>query len=354
MTDLVVIGAGIVGLATAHRYLERHPGRSVVVLEKEDDVAAHQTGHNSGVIHSGIYYKPGSLKARNCTRGRDMMIDFARTHDIAHDMCGKVIVATLDEELPRLESIFERGRANGVRCEMIGRERLRELEPHAAGLRAIHVHDAGIIDYRGVAARLRTCIEAAGGSVRTSTAVRAIRPGEAAVVVEHDHGTERADRLVNCAGLQSDRVTMLSQGTRPARIVPFKGEYYELTPEAKGFCSNLIYPVPDPNFPFLGVHFTRMIGGLVECGPNAVFSLDREGYSGGINPADVLDAISYPAFWSIALRYWRTGAGEVWRSISKQAFVRALQRLVPEIREEHLGKATPGIRAQALTPDGRL
>ena len=353
--DLVIAGGGIVGLATAYRFLERYPDRRVVVLEKEHDVAEHQTGHNSGVLHSGIYYKPGSLKAQNCRAGKLAMETFCKEHGIAFERCGKVIVAVDETEFPALERIYDRGQASGVQCEMIGAERLGELEPHAAGLRAIHVPEAGIVDYREVCRKLAELISQRGAEIRFGHQVCAIRQSDRDVVVETTGGEVAGDLLVNCTGLHCDRVTRMG-GVRPdAKIVPFRGEYYELTSEATHLCRNLIYPTPDPKFPFLGVHFTRMIHGGVECGPNAVLAFAREGYrKRDINLRDLCESLTYMGFLRMASRHWRTGMGEMWRSFSKQAFVKALSRLLPAIRAEHLVAAPAGVRAQALSPDGTL
>lgn len=353
--DVAIVGGGIVGMATAWRLGERFPGRTVVVLEKEAELAHHQTGHNSGVLHSGIYYKPGSLRAVNCREGKRAMEAFCRDEGIPFDICGKVIVAVDESELPALERIFERGRQNGVRCELIDQPRLRELEPHAAGIRAIHVPEAGIVDYRQVCERLAEHVRRAGGTIRTNARVTRMRHTAERVILESTVGTVEARYVVTCAGLHSDRVARMS-GTRvAAKIVPFRGEYYELKPEAEHLCRNLIYPVPDPKFPFLGVHFTRMIHGGVECGPNAVLAFAREGYTKTrVNLRDLAESLTYPGFLRMAARHWRTGLGEMWRSISKQAFVRALQRLMPEIRGEHLVPAPAGVRAQALGRDGHL
>ena len=325
------------------------------MLEKEPDVARHQTGRNSGVIHSGVYYKPGSLKADNCRRGKRLLEGFCREHGVPFEICGKVIVAVDEAELPMLAKIHERGIANGVHCLRIDRERLRELEPHAAGVAALHVPETGIVDYVAVCRKLVDLVGRQGGEVVTGAKVSALRHDGAAVVVESTAGELRAACAVNCAGLHSDRVLELSGARRPARIVPFRGEYYELAAQARGLVGNLIYPVPDPGFPFLGVHFTRTIHGGVECGPNAVLAFAREGYTwGDVRPADVWDALGYPGFWRLAAKHWRTGSAEVWRSLSKAAFVRSLQRLVPESRGEHLSPAPAGVRAQALAPDGAL
>ncbi|TAH34661.1 MAG: L-2-hydroxyglutarate oxidase [Planctomycetota bacterium] len=353
--DVVIIGGGIVGLATAYQLLQRRPGTAVEVLEKESAVGRHQSGHNSGVLHSGIYYQPGSEKARNCREGKRAMEEFCGREGIPFEICGKLIVAVDAGQLPALERILQRGLANGVRCQLIERERLAELEPHAAGVRAIHVPEAGIVDYKSVCSRLRQRIEEAGGSVCTGARVTRLWSRPESVVVESDAGPREAVLAVNCAGLHSDRVARRGGRDPGARIVPFRGEYYELKPQARGLCRNLIYPVPDPSFPFLGVHFTRTIGGGVECGPNAVLAFAREGYrKRDVNLRDLFETLTYPGFLRLAARHWRTGAGEMWRSFSKSAFVRALQRLVPEIRAGHLEPAPAGVRAQALRPDGSL
>lgn len=353
--DVAIIGGGIVGLATAYRLLQARPETQVIVLEKEAEVARHQTGHNSGVLHSGIYYQPGSQKALLCRAGKRAMEEFCAQENLPFEICGKVIVAVDERELPALERILERGRANGVRCAPIDRARLRELEPHAAGVRAIHVPEAGIVDYRQVCARLRRRIEEAGGGVRTGARVVRLFRRADAVLLESPAGDVAARLAVNCAGLYSDRVARFGGVDPGAQIVPFRGEYYALRPAAAGLCRNLIYPVPDPAFPFLGVHFTRMIGGAVECGPNAVLAFAREGYrKRDVQLAELWEALRYPGFLRLARRHWRTGLGEMWRSFSKGAFVRALQRLLPEIRAEHLDPAPAGVRAQALRRDGSM
>ena len=353
-SDIAIIGGGIIGLATAYQLTRLHPGKKIVVLEKEQTLAVHQTGRNSGVLHSGIYYKPGSMKAINCREGRLAMERFCSEHGIDYDICGKVIVAVEEKELPALDMIYERGQANGVKCEIIGMERLRELEPHAQGIKAIHVPEAGIIDYKQVCERMAQQITGHGAEIVKAAKVKNLDVRDDTVILETTAGTFQSTYVVNCAGLYSDKVTAMSQKPK-VMIVPFRGEYYELEPEARHLCRNLIYPVPEPGFPFLGVHFTRMIDGSVECGPNAVLALAREGYrKTDFNLSELLQTLSYPAFWKIVLRYWRVGAGEMWRSLSKRAFVRALQRLVPDIRMEHLQTAPAGIRAQALAPDGQL
>lgn len=353
--DVIIVGGGIVGLATAYNLTKTHPSKKVVVLEKEKHLAEHQTGHNSGVLHSGIYYKPGSLKAKNCREGKLAMERFCAEEGIDYDICGKVIVAVSEDEVPRMENIFERGQENGVKCELIGPERLAELEPHASGVKAIHVPEAGIVNYRQVCARLAEIVREHGGSIQTDTQVVGMKTeGSGPVIVQTRAREFAGDCVVNCAGLYSDKVTAMSQKPE-VKIVPFRGEYYEVKPEAHHLCRNLIYPVPDPAFPFLGVHFTRMIDGSVECGPNAVLAFGREGYKKtDVNFGELFETLTYPAFWKIGFKYWRMGAGEMWRSVSKRAFVKALQRLVPDVREEHIESAPAGIRAQALAPDGKL
>lgn len=353
--DVAIIGGGIVGLATAWQLSQSRPELKSIILEKESNLGEHQTGHNSGVLHSGIYYKPGSLKAVNCRLGKLAMEKFCREQEIAHEICGKVIVALNADELPELQKIYERGIANGVSCEMISAERLRELEPHAAGIKAIHVPEAGIVNYRQVCDRLGRMLQDLGNEILTGACVTKVRQASPVSTIITTKGEFNATLVVNCAGLHSDRVTKLSGDRPPAKIVPFRGEYFELKPEAEYLCRNLIYPVPNPSFPFLGVHFTRMIGGGIECGPNAVLALAREGYSKtSINLRDLTESLTYPGFLKLAARHWRMGIGEIWRSFSKKAFVRALQRLMPEIRAEHLVPAPSGVRAQAVLPDGSL
>jgi L-2-hydroxyglutarate oxidase LhgO len=351
-----IIGGGIVGLATAYELSRRRPRVPVIVIEKERELAHHQTGHNSGVIHSGVYYKPGSAKARTCTRGGELLRRFCDDNDVSYLRCGKVIIARTLDEVPALEELHRRGTANGVPgLELIPPERLREIEPHATGIRALHVPTAAIVDYREVCAALARKIVAAGGTIRTGARVTAIRESSDEVVIETTGGELRAEAYIACAGLHSDRVVRMS-GRRPgARIVPFRGEYYELVPERRDLVRGLIYPVPDPRFPFLGAHFTRTIHGAVEAGPNAVLALAREGYrKRDVNPRDVLETLSYGGFWRLIAKYWRTAAGEVYRSLSKRAFARALMTLVPEISARDLVAAPAGVRAQALAPDGVL
>jgi L-2-hydroxyglutarate oxidase len=353
--DVVVIGGGVVGLASARQIALEPGGLRVVVLEKESQLATHQTGRNSGVIHSGLYYVPGSAKALNCRRGRQLLIEYCRERGVAHELCGKVVVAVEETELPALERIHERARQNGVVCERIGAARLRELEPHAAGEAALRVPETGIVDYPAFCAGLAGEIRDRASEVRTRARVTSVRCDGAGVVVESTAGLVAAKVVVNCAGLHSDRVLAMTGARRPARIVPFRGEYFELAPDARHLCRNLIYPVPDPRFPFLGVHLTRTVSGAVECGPNAVLALKREGYrKRDVSLQDVWDYATYGGFWRLVARHGRTGMGELLRSVSKAAFVRALHRLVPEIRAEQLHPAPAGVRAQALAADGSL
>ena len=354
--DVAVIGGGILGMATARELLTRDPALSLVVLEAEDRLAAHQTGNNSGVIHSGLYYKPGSLKARYCVEGRETMYQFCREHGIAHERCGKIVVATRSEHLPALQELERRGRANGLQgLRTLSGEELREYEPHVAGIAGLHVPDTGIVDYPQVTRTLGDLVRAAGGSVRLTSRVRACRRSSSELVLETTLGDVSCRFLVNCGGLQSDRIAALC-GVRPGvRIVPFRGEYYEMTPQRRHLVRNLIYPVPDARFPFLGVHFTRMIHGGIEAGPNAVLALKREGYGWTkFSLRDVLGMASYGGFWRMVSRYWKTGLGELHRSLSKTAFLHALQELLPELRSEDIQPAGAGVRAQALTPAGAL
>ncbi len=353
--DIAIIGGGIVGLATAWQLARVKPGVKLIVVEKESTLAFHQTGRNSGVIHSGIYYRPGSLRARNCREGKAALEAFCDDYGVAWQRTGKVIVATQESQLPQLQTIFDRGQQNGVECSMIGVERLKELEPHCAGIAAIHVPESGIVDYPGVCHKLGELIKSADGEIRLNCRVSAMDQQTDSVRLKTSQGDIEAAQVINCGGLHSDRIARQSGLKMKERIIPFRGEYFELTPEAHHLCRTLIYPVPDPRFPFLGVHFTRMIHGGVECGPNAVFALAREGYNWRtINLRDVFESLTYPGFFRLAIRNWKTGLGEVWRSLSKAAFVRALQVLVPEIRAEHLHSAPAGVRAQALGMDGKL
>ncbi len=353
--DVAIIGGGIIGLATAYRILGSRPQLRIVVLEKESELAMHQTGHNSGVLHSGIYYRPGSLKAINCRQGKLAMQQFCQDQGITYEICGKVIVAVDQSEMRVLNQIFDRGQQNGVSCELIDASRLRELEPHSAGIAAIHVPEAGIVDYRQVCNRLAEIVTEHQGEIRTRCQVSSISLQDDHAIIGTPSDEWQAQWIVNCGGLQCDRLIQLAGDKPKARIVPFRGEYFELKPAARHLCKNLIYPVPNPNFPFLGVHFTRMINGSVECGPNAVLAGAREGYTKTkINPRDLWQSVSYPGFWRLAGKHWMMGCQEMWRSLSKSAFVRALRKLIPEITADDLQPAPAGVRAQALLPNGQL
>jgi (S)-2-hydroxyglutarate dehydrogenase len=360
MTDsrhnVIIIGGGVVGLAVALEITCRFPHLRLLLLEKEDRVARHQSGHNSGVIHSGVYYKPGSLKARLCVTGAAAMVEFCREHAIPHNVCGKVIVATHPDELPRLENLRQRGEANGLTgLRLIGPDELREIEPHAVGLQALVVPSTGITDYAVVCQKYAELISARGGTVLTSAAATNIRRSSDEIVVETSRGAFSTSALINCAGLFSDRVARMAGDAPGVMIVPFRGEYYDLVPERAPLVRALIYPVPDPRFPFLGVHFTRRITGRVDAGPNAVLALAREGYRHtDISLRDLAASIAFPGFWRMARRNWRNGIDEWRRSLSKPAFVKALQRLVPEIAPPDLVPGGSGVRAQALKPDGAL
>ena len=336
--------------------MERYPGAGVVVLEKEAGWARHQTGHNSGVIHSGIYYKPGSMKARFTGEGGERLVEFCREQGIAYEICGKVIVATDPDEMPRLRNLYERGKQNGIEIEKIGPEELGELEPHATGIAALKVPSTGIVDFVGVTETFARIVANEGGELRTGTEVTDISETGDAVEVRSSTGESfRARALVNCAGLHSDRVAALGGVKTGVKIVPFRGEYYDLAPESRYLVKNLIYPVPDPSFPFLGVHFTRRVEGGVEAGPNAVLGLAREGYKKtDLRVRDLAEVLAYPAFWRLVAENWKTGAGEAFRSISKRAFVKGLKRLVPEVEQGDLVPTEAGVRAQALARDGSL
>lgn len=356
MFDICIIGGGIVGLASAYQLSKKHPKLKLAVLEKETSLAKHQTGHNSGVLHTGIYYKPGSLKAINCRNGKQAMEQFCKEQGIDHELCGKIIVALNDEEVPRMQNIFQRGQENGVNCKIISREEMLEIEPHVAGVQAIHVPECGIVNYKQVCLRLGEIIQKKEeNKIFLGHQVTKIRNMATSLVVETDKQQIECKHLINCGGLHSDKLTKLGGQKPPAKIIPFKGEYFELKEDAKHLCKNLIYPVPDPAFPFLGVHFTRMIDGTVECGPNAVLAFGREAYGKfDLNIKDLLESITYPGFQKMAIKHWKMGWGEMWRSYNKGAFVKALRRLIPEIEAKDLSSAPAGIRAQAVSPGGAL
>jgi L-2-hydroxyglutarate oxidase len=353
--DVVIIGGGIVGLATAMALKTGSPA-SLAILEAEDRLAQHQTGHNSGVIHSGLYYRPGSLKARNCVTGREAMYRFCQEHGIAHERCGKVVVATDPRELPALDELERRGRANGLQgLRRLGADEVREYEPHTSGIAGLLVPETGIVDYKQVAQVYAEIIRKEGGEIQTKAQVHGCRRYADALVLETSRGTVQCRYLVNCGGLHADEVARLCGADPQLQIIPFRGEYYELVPERQYLVKNLIYPVPDPRFPFLGVHFTRMIHGGVEAGPNAVLAFKREGYGWeDFSAKDTLRMFAYPGFWKMVATYWKTGLGEMYRSLSQEAFVKALQKLVPELRIQDVRRAGSGVRAQAVAPDGAL
>ena len=353
--DIAIIGGGIVGLATAKALVEQTRAK-VVVLEAEDHVAAHQTGHNSGVIHSGLYYKPGSLKAQNCTAGREAMYRFCAERGIKHERCGKIVVATSEAELPALAELERRGTANGLKgLKRLKGPELKDYEPHVAGIAGLHVPETGIVDFPGVTEAYAAIIRERGGEVLLQHPVSGIQHQDGELVLEAGKEVIRAGHLINCAGLQSDRIARMAGSDPGVKIIPFRGEYYELVPAKHALVRNLIYPVPDARFPFLGVHFTRMVKGGVEAGPNAVLAFKREGYTrSSFSGRDMAELMGYSGFWKMAAKYWKTGAGEFHRSFSKAAFVKALQKLMPEIQEPDLVPAGAGVRAQAVDPNGAL
>jgi L-2-hydroxyglutarate oxidase len=353
--QIAIVGGGIVGMATAYTLAPRW-GDSLVVLEAEDRLAAHQTGNNSGVIHSGLYYKPGSLKAKNCVEGRELLFQFCAEHGVAHDRCGKLVVATQASELPALDELERRGKANGlIGIERLTADQLNEFEPHVRGIAGLRVPETGIVDYVAVTEMYARLAREKGAEVRTTWRFTACQREPEGLVLETSHGRIRAKNLINCGGLQADRVARRCGVDPGVCIVPFRGEYYQLAPGREHLVRNLIYPVPDPRFPFLGVHFTRMVRGGVEAGPNAVLAFKRYGYTRtSFSLRDSLDMARYGGLWRMAGRYWKTGLGEMHRSWSKRAFVRALQKLMPELTASDIVPAGAGVRAQALTPAGTL
>ena len=354
--DIAIIGGGILGLSTAMQLAARAPHLRMAVLEKEEELATHQTGHNSGVMHSGIYYRPGSHKAQFCVAGLNNLVRFCDENEIEYQQCGKVIIAFEESELGRLQDLYERGTANGVPdLEIIGPERLKEIEPHVTGIKALWAPHTGIVDFTKIASAYANRFQQAGGDIFTGTPVRKITRSTGSVALETPKGTLQAKNLINCAGLYADRVAAMTGENVPVRIIPFRGEYYTLRPESHHLVSGLIYPVPDPQFPFLGVHFTRNIKGHVEAGPNAVLALRREGYrKRDFDLGDNLGNLAYPGFWKMALKYWKIGMGEVYRSYNKRVFLRDLQRLLPEIKDADLAGGGSGVRAQAVAKDGSL
>lgn len=354
--DIAIAGSGIVGLATAYQLLHKLPGISIAIFDKETAVAQHQTGHNSGVIHSGIYYKPNSLKATNCQRGYNMLLEFCRVHGIDHELCGKVIVAANEAEYKSLLNIHERGLANGLQnLQIVDDKTLKELEPNVRGISGIHVPQTGIINYSAVCQKLAELIQKQGGKLYLGEAVKNLKVHDKTTTVFTSKQQVQAKLFINCAGLYSDKLALMEGPDPHVRIIPFRGEYYHLTKEATPLVRNLIYPVPDPAFPFLGVHFTRMIEGGIEAGPNAVLAFKREGYTNtDLDMTELGETLAWPGFRKVAAKYWRTGMGEMYRSFSKPAFTKALQKLVPDIQEKHLVKGNAGVRAQACDRAGNL
>lgn len=356
MTSLLIVGGGLVGLGTAFRLLEQRPGLRLTLLEKECRVGAHQSTHNSGVLHCGLYYKPGSAKARLAVEGIRQMVAFCRAENIPHDICGKLVVATNAEELPRLDELLRRGAANGLQgLRRLDAAAMRQREPHVAGIAGAEVPEEGIVDYQAVCDRLALRVQERGGQLVTDARVTALRRPGSEWVATTNRGEFTAGFLVNCAGLHCDRVAALAGEAREVRIIPFRGEYYKLRPDRQGLVRHLIYPVPDPSFPFLGVHFTRLIHGGIEAGPNAVLAFAREGYRfTNVNPADLADALGFPGLWRFLRRYPRMVGAELAQSLSRARFCRSLQRLVPDVRPEDLEAGGAGVRAQAMTPAGDL
>jgi L-2-hydroxyglutarate oxidase len=354
--DIAIVGGGIVGLATAYHLTQKYSDKKIVVLEKEAELAFHQTGNNSGVIHSGLYYMPGSLKAKNCIDGYNMLLDFCNENDIHYELCGKIVVASDESEIPALRILFDRGRENGLEgLEMLDKARLKEIEPHLAGVQGIRVPQTGIINYKNVCAKLAEKITAAGGEIRLNTLVKSIEENEDGVQIVTNKSFVECQMMINCAGLYSDEVAKMHLGDIDTKIIPFRGEYFELTTEAEHLVKHLIYPVPNPAFPFLGVHFTRMSDGGIEAGPNAVFAFKKEGYKRtDFDFKEFFGSLLWPGFQKVMFKYWKIGLGEMYRSFSKKAFTKALQKLIPEIREEHLVAAPAGVRAQACDKTGGL
>jgi len=354
--SFIIVGAGIVGLATALKLNEKSPKAKITILEKEDGVAKHQTGNNSGVIHSGIYYKPGSLKALNCISGYKMLIEFCNENNIEYNLCGKVVVATDESEIEYLQMLYQRGIENGLQnLKLLNETELKELEPNVKGIAGIHVPQTGIIDYKIVSEKMKELLFSKGVDIKFNEEVIEIESHQTVKRIITRNNSYETDFIITCAGLQSDRVASLTEENLNVRIIPFRGEYYELKESAKHLVKTLIYPVPDPNFPFLGVHFTNLINGGVEAGPNAVFSFKREGYSRtSFSFQDTFEALTWFGFIKVAKKYWRTGIGEFYRSFSKKAFVKALQKLIPQITENDLSKGGAGVRAQACNKSGEL
>jgi L-2-hydroxyglutarate oxidase len=356
VNSFTIIGAGIVGLATALKLKEKYPHAIITILEKEDGVAKHQTGNNSGVIHSGIYYKPGSLKAKNCISGYKMLLEFCDEHNIEYNICGKVVVASDESEIEYLQTLYQRGVENGLEnLKMLNESELKEYEPNVKGVAGIYVPQTGIIDYKTVSEIMKEVLLANGVEIKFNEEVISIKSNDSTQIIKTKSNSYITDFIISCAGLQSDRVASLTEDNLNVRIIPFRGEYYQLKDSAKHLVKTLIYPVPDPNFPFLGVHFTNLIDGGVEAGPNAVFSFKREGYSRtSFSFNDTFQSLTWFGFLKVAKKYWRTGIGEFYRSFNKRAFVKALQKLIPQIDESDLTKGGAGVRAQACDKTGGL
>lgn len=355
--DIIVIGGGIVGLATALQVKQQRPQLKVLVLEKETELAKHQTGNNSGVIHSGLYYKPGSLKATNCINGYQLLLDFCEQEGVPYELCGKIVVATKPEQVPLLNNLYDRGIQNGLdKIKKISLAEMKEIEPHVVGVEGISVPYTGIVDYKVVSEKYGEKLQRIGGEIRMGEQVKGVTKGNSLCIVKTQSNVYETKLVVNCAGLYSDKVAQMTQD-KPInlRIVPFRGEYYKIKPEKHYLVKHLIYPVPDPNFPFLGVHFTRMMRGGIEAGPNAVLAFGRESYrKSDINAKELWETLSWPGFQKVATKYWETGLGEMYRSFSKAAFTKALQELIPEIEENDLMEGGAGVRAQACDRDGGL
>ncbi len=356
MYDVAIIGGGIVGLSTAYEYLKKNPSNKLIIIEKESKVATHQTGNNSGVIHSGIYYKPGSLKANNCRLGVNKLIQFCDNYGIKYDLCGKIIIANNEREIPRLMELYERGIKNNVpSIKLLDKDEIREREPHTVGIKGIHSPSTGIIDFQDVCNVCANIIEQNGGEIQLDSKVIDIIQDNDGILIETTKCNFRSESVINCAGLYSDRIAKMTETNLGIKIIPFRGEYYKLKNDRAYLVKNLIYPVPNPEFPFLGIHFTRKIDGIVEAGPNAVLSFSREGYTKtDINLRDLIDIFGYPAFWRLGKRYWKVGTAEMLRSYIKGSFVKVLRKLIPEIEKNDLVPGGSGVRAQALTKNGKL
>ncbi len=356
MYDVAIIGGGIVGLSTAYEYLRKNPSNKLIVFEKESKVATHQTGNNSGVIHSGIYYTPGSLKAKNCRHGVKKLLLFCDKHHIKYDLCGKLIIASNESEIPLLMELYNRGITNAIQnIKLLNEDEIREIEPHTIGIKGIHCPSTGVINYQDVCYVCANMIEQAGGKIQLNSKVIDIVHDNDGIVIETTQGNFYSKFVINCAGLYSDRIAKMTETNLGIKIIPFRGEYYKLKQDRTHLVKNLIYPVPNPEFPFLGVHFTRKIDGTVEAGPNAVLAFSREGYTKtDINFIDLFDMFGYPAFWKLGKRYWKVGTSEMLRSYLKVLFVKALRKLIPKIESNDLIHGGSGVRAQALTKNGKL